>query len=60
MAALEETLEANETTYAKQRAFADFYGRTSSPVKRERSSPDVAVLPKTRTRRQTLNRNRDS
>jgi hypothetical protein len=53
--ALQEHLEANETTYGKQSSFSDFYRRTGSPVKRERSSPtDVAVaVPKTR-RRQTL------
>ncbi|KAL5384898.1 hypothetical protein DPSP01_005003 [Paraphaeosphaeria sporulosa] len=60
VAALEETLEANETTFAKQRAFSEFYGRGGSPIKRERSSPDAVVLTKTRSRRQTLNRNGDS
>ncbi|PSN70798.1 hypothetical protein BS50DRAFT_268063 [Corynespora cassiicola Philippines] len=47
-------LEANETTFAKQADFSDFYGRNSSPVKRERVSPSEAIsVPKTR-RRQTL------
>ncbi|KAL1608553.1 hypothetical protein SLS60_003495 [Paraconiothyrium brasiliense] len=60
VAALEETLEANETTFAKQRAFSEYYGRGGSPIKRERSSPDALALNKTRSRRQTLNRNGDS
>lgn len=59
VAALEETLEANETTFAKQPAFTDYYGR-SSPIKRERSSPDVFTAPVARTRRQTLNKNSDT
>jgi hypothetical protein len=60
VAALEETLEANESTFAKQRVFSDFYSRGSSPIKRERSSPDALLLTKTRSRRQTLNRRADS
>ncbi|KAJ4288933.1 hypothetical protein N0V90_011274 [Kalmusia sp. IMI 367209] len=62
VAALEETLEANESTYAKQRAFSEFYsyGRNGSPIKRERSSPDVLAATKTRSRRQTLSKPADS
>ncbi|KAF1968158.1 hypothetical protein BU23DRAFT_602452 [Bimuria novae-zelandiae CBS 107.79] len=56
VAALEETLEANETIFAKQRAFSEYYNRGGSPIKRERSSPEVMTVTKTRTRRQTLNK----
>lgn len=54
--ALEQALEGNESTYAKQRAFADYYSyaRNGSPIKRERSSPEALTVTKTRTRRQTL------
>lgn len=57
--ALFKHLEDNEPTYAKQSAFADFYGRSTrgaSPIKRERSSPSenfTALLP-SKTRRRTL------
>ncbi|KAH8725565.1 hypothetical protein GQ44DRAFT_726668 [Phaeosphaeriaceae sp. PMI808] len=50
---LEGHLNSNETTYAKQPEFRDFYGRSGSPVKRERSSPSEALLV-TKTRRRTL------
>lgn len=60
VAALEEALEANETTFAKQRAFSDYYNRAGSPIKRERSSPEILTVTKTRTRRQTLNKNSDT
>lgn len=60
VAALEETLEANESTYAKQPVFSDFYGRSGSPVKRERSSPsDALAVTKTR-RRQTMTKHVES
>lgn len=52
-------LNANETTYAKNPEFRDYYGRASSPLKRERSPPsEVATL--TRTRRRTLVRESSS
>jgi hypothetical protein len=57
--ALEEHLAANESTYAKHAAFSDFYGRSGSPVKRERSSPSEA-LATTKTRRRTLVKRVDS
>ncbi|CAO2653434.1 Nn.00g028450.m01.CDS01 [Neocucurbitaria sp. VM-36] len=50
---LEEHLNSNETTYAKHPEFRDFYGRSGSPVKRERSSPSEA-LTVTKSRRRTL------
>lgn len=53
-----EHLLDNESDYAKQPVFQDFYGRgtrNASPVKRERSSPSesLAQLPY-KTRRRTL------
>jgi hypothetical protein len=59
--ALEGHLNANESTYAKQAAFTEYFGRSGSPVKRERSSPSIAdalVAPK--TRRRTLVKRVDS
>ncbi|KAF1997774.1 hypothetical protein P154DRAFT_271848 [Amniculicola lignicola CBS 123094] len=50
--ALYAHLESNETTFGKQTTFADFYGRTGSPIKRERASPDALAVAKPR-RRQT-------
>lgn len=50
---LEEHLNSNETTYAKHPEFRDYYGRSGSPVKRERSSPAEA-LTVTKSRRRTL------
>jgi len=59
--ALEERLEANEGTFAKQPAFSEFYGRSGSPVKRERSSPSASdALVATKTRRRTLVKRVDS
>lgn len=53
--ALEEHLHANESIYAKQPDFSDFYGRSGSPVKRERSSPSASdALVTTKARRRTL------
>lgn len=51
--AVEEELEANETSYAKDPLFSEFYGRSGSPVKRERASPSDA-LAVTKSRRRTL------
>lgn len=51
--AIEDYLNSNETTYAKHPEFRDYYGRSGSPVKRERSSPSEAVTV-TKTRRRTL------
>lgn len=50
---LENRLNSNETTYAKHADFREYYGRTGSPVKRERFSPVEAVV-STKTRRRTL------
>ncbi|KAF2024236.1 hypothetical protein EK21DRAFT_79150 [Setomelanomma holmii] len=50
---LEEHLNSHETTYAKQADFRDYYGRSGSPVKRERASPSEAVT-LTKSRRRTL------
>ncbi|KAF1850574.1 uncharacterized protein K460DRAFT_272756 [Cucurbitaria berberidis CBS 394.84] len=50
---LEDHLNSNETTYAKRAEFRDFYGRSGSPIKRERSSPSQALLV-TKPRRRTL------
>lgn len=57
--ALEELLSANESTFAKQADFSEFYGRSGSPVKRERSSPSEALVA-TKTRRRTLVKRVDS
>ncbi|KAL5117825.1 hypothetical protein ACEQ8H_004299 [Pleosporales sp. CAS-2024a] len=51
--AIQDHLNSNETTYAKHPEFRDYYGRSASPVKRERSSPS-APLVITKTRRRTL------
>lgn len=53
VAALEQTLQGNESIYAKQPGFSDYYGRSASPIKRERSSPEVQAVVRPR-RRQTL------
>jgi hypothetical protein len=59
--ALEEHLAANESTFAKQPAFSDFYGRSASPVKRERSSPAASeAIVATKVRRRTLVKRVDS
>ncbi|KAF9693154.1 hypothetical protein EKO04_008816 [Ascochyta lentis] len=50
---LEKHLNNNETTFAKHPEFRDYYGRSGSPVKRERSSPEGFSAVKT-TRRRTL------
>ncbi|KAH7359815.1 hypothetical protein BKA66DRAFT_223981 [Pyrenochaeta sp. MPI-SDFR-AT-0127] len=50
---LEAHLNSNESTYGKHADFRDFYGRSGSPVKRERSSPSEALVV-TKTRRRTL------
>ncbi|KAF2678731.1 hypothetical protein K458DRAFT_446204 [Lentithecium fluviatile CBS 122367] len=57
--ALEEHLEANESLFAKQPEFSEFYGRSGSPVKRERESPSEALVT-TKTRRRTLVKRVDS
>ncbi|OAL02845.1 hypothetical protein IQ06DRAFT_334395 [Phaeosphaeriaceae sp. SRC1lsM3a] len=49
---LENHLNSNETSYAKHPEFRDYYGRTGSPIKRERASPEAMVV--TKTRRRTL------
>ncbi|KAF2849492.1 hypothetical protein T440DRAFT_469252 [Plenodomus tracheiphilus IPT5] len=46
-------LNSNETTYAKHPEFRDYYGRSGSPLKRERSSPSEPVT-LTKSRRRTL------
>ncbi|KAF2635498.1 hypothetical protein P280DRAFT_484551 [Massarina eburnea CBS 473.64] len=52
--ALESQLDQNERKYAKLPLFADYYnGRSSSPIKRERFSPEVLTATRPR-RRQTL------
>ncbi|KAF2472776.1 uncharacterized protein BDR25DRAFT_333098 [Lindgomyces ingoldianus] len=61
--ALQDHLEANETTFAKQSTFSEFYRRTGngSPVKRERASPsDGIAVTKTRRRQTRLLENVDS
>ncbi|KAF2187904.1 hypothetical protein K469DRAFT_568132 [Zopfia rhizophila CBS 207.26] len=61
--ALQDRLEANETTYGKQSVFSEFYKRTGSPVKRERPSPSeggVIAVTKTRRRQTKLLDNADS
>lgn len=51
MIALENHLNSNETSFAKKPEFRDFYGRPSSPIKREHFSPsDAPAVPKTRRR----------
>lgn len=50
---LETHLNANESTYAKKPDFRDYYGRNSSPVKQERSSPGEGVAV-SKVRRRTL------
>lgn len=61
--ALYDHLETNETRYGKLSTFDDFYRRTGSPVKRERSSPVDTALAVTKPqarRRQTLVKSADS
>ncbi|KAF1936914.1 hypothetical protein EJ02DRAFT_459132 [Clathrospora elynae] len=52
-------LNRNETAFAKLPEFRDFYGRTASPIKRERSSPSEAVAVLRTTRRRTLIKEQD-
>jgi hypothetical protein len=47
-------LNSNETTFARLPEFRDYYGRTGSPVKRERFSPSEASAVTKTTRRRTL------
>ncbi|ORX99974.1 hypothetical protein BCR34DRAFT_547277 [Clohesyomyces aquaticus] len=50
---LQDHLDAHESQFARQSAFAEYYRRNGSPIKRERASPsDVNTLIKPR-RRQT-------
>lgn len=49
---LEKHLNSNESSYAKHAEFRDYYGRTGSPIKRERASPEAMAV--TKTRRRTL------
>ncbi|PVH91982.1 hypothetical protein DM02DRAFT_307414 [Periconia macrospinosa] len=55
VAALEEHLDNNQSTYGQDLAFLEYYGRSGSPIKRERTSPEPLVA--TKTRRRTLLRN---
>lgn len=50
---LQDHLNKNETIFAKHPDFRDYYGRSGSPVKRERSSPEALNTVKS-TRRRTL------
>ncbi|KAF1954366.1 hypothetical protein CC80DRAFT_550392 [Byssothecium circinans] len=53
VAALEDTLLENESIFGKQADFSEYYGRSGSPIKRERFSPEVLASGRPR-RRQTL------
>jgi hypothetical protein len=50
---LQEHLDTNDAKYARNPLFSEYYGRSSSPLKRERVTPPGSVVMKTR-RRQTL------
>ncbi|CAI6230192.1 unnamed protein product [Periconia digitata] len=56
VAAIEERLDNNESTYAKDPVFVEYYGRAGSPGKRG-SSPQEPVVTTTKTRRRTLMKN---
>lgn len=49
---LEDRLNSSETIFAKRADFRDYYGRSGSPIKRERVSPEATAV--TKTRRRTL------
>jgi hypothetical protein len=51
---LGDHLNLNETTYAKHPEFREYYGLTSSPIKRERASPSNTYMATKSTRRRTL------